>query len=761
MNLVFTTILAILAGFPSGSPHNGGDKSKGDITVKFDTLGAASISSSFKQVVPISEESAQVTTIFAKEITDHGILAPKGLSAMVPNFYIPDYGSSMTSTIYVRGFGSRIDNPVISLYVDDVPVMDKNNYDFDFLDIRRIDLLRGPQGTLYGRNSMVGVLSVSTFSPGDLKGGRVAAEYGSGKSLRANASYYWKDYGLALAFRHSDGFYTNSYDDSDCDPYDGASLRLRFKKTDRGGVRLDGGVSLSWLKQGGWPYRRLSDSLDAVTGKNFKILLPVNYNDDCSYERLNGNLWLKASKETEKTSLTSVTSFQYLYDLMRLDQDFTSKSMFTMKQMQHQYALTQELAARPKGLPEWLDGQAGVFAMVKYNDMDAPVTFKEDGINSLILGNANSHIPPSFGYLAMDEDDFTIRDNFDILTWDLALYDETYFKRGKWLLTAGLRADLEGGHMDYSCNSLIHYQFLPGMTKSKAFETKYEGGISETYFQLLPKLGLTYKAGEASFWGSLCRGWKGGGFNTQIFSDILQNKMMYGLMDDLGVHFDNEVSVSAKNTRYKPEKSWDFEAGARWSRRTASGHVFDLSGSLYYILSTDQQLTVFPKGQSTGRMMTNAGRSKSCGAEAEALWSWKGLALSASYGYTHATFTEYVDGNDDWAGNRIPYAPQSTLFLRAAYTWKLSRGPVNSISASGNLNRVGKIWWNEANSLSQDPYWLAGADINVNLGRLSVFARTENLTGTGYQVFYFKSVGNSFFQKGKPARASVGIRLDF
>ena len=67
----------------------------------------------------------------------------------------------MTSSIYLRGFGSRMDNPVLGLYIDDIPVLDKNAYDFDWLDIRSAELYRGPQGTLYGRNAMCGVLSLS------------------------------------------------------------------------------------------------------------------------------------------------------------------------------------------------------------------------------------------------------------------------------------------------------------------------------------------------------------------------------------------------------------------------------------------------------------------------------------------------------------------------------------------------------------------------------------------------------------------------
>jgi outer membrane receptor protein involved in Fe transport len=398
--------------------------------------------------------------------------------------------------------------------------------------------------------------------------------------------------------------------------------------------------------------------------------------------------------------------------------------------------------------------------MAKFNNMDAPVLFKEDGIQSLILDNANAGIPDDFGTLVFDESQFTIHDGFDILTIEAALFGEAYFKFGKWTLTAGLRADYEGNNMDYSCDALIHYRLTPGMSTSYPLNTTYEGSIWNDYFQVLPKVSALYSAGNARFWGTISRGYKSGGFNTQIFSNILQSKMMYGLMEDLGVYFDDPDESSAKNTTYKPEKSWDFEVGGRWSGGSKATVLATASASAYYIACTDQQLTVFPSGNGTGRMMANAGHSESWGVEAEAGLEWKWLEADASYGFTHATFTDYDDGLADYSGNRIPYSPQSTLYLRLGCNLGIGRTGA-TFSAGASLRRIGKIWWDEANSLKQDPYWLAGADASVGKGRFTIFMRAENLTGTDYDVFYFKSVGNSFFQKGKPFRMTGGISIDF
>ena len=85
----------------------------------------------------------------------------------------------MTSTIYVRGMGARIDQPVVGFNVDNVPFLNKDGYDFDIEDIDRIEVLRGPQSTLYGRNTMGGLVNVYTLSPMKYQGLRSMLEYGT------------------------------------------------------------------------------------------------------------------------------------------------------------------------------------------------------------------------------------------------------------------------------------------------------------------------------------------------------------------------------------------------------------------------------------------------------------------------------------------------------------------------------------------------------------------------------------------------------
>jgi outer membrane receptor protein involved in Fe transport len=113
-------------------------------------VNASRDNSKLKQL-PVS-----VSTINASSIKLNEIDNLNQASGIIPNFFMPEYGSKLTSPVYIRGIGSRINNPSVGMYVDQVPYFEKASFNFDFFDIERIEVLRGPQGTLFGRNSMGG-----------------------------------------------------------------------------------------------------------------------------------------------------------------------------------------------------------------------------------------------------------------------------------------------------------------------------------------------------------------------------------------------------------------------------------------------------------------------------------------------------------------------------------------------------------------------------------------------------------------------------
>ena len=402
-----------------------------------------------------------VTELRLKELESRSIGDNRALADMVPGLYIPDYGSSMTSTIYMRGLGSRMENPVLSLYVDDIPVLDKNAYDADYIGLRSAKVLRGPQGTLYGRNSMCGVLALTTLSPGDVAGWSGMLEGGTATRLRAALSCYGSKHAFNAFWRSGNGYFTNTYDGSDCDPYRGAGLRWKYagKLSER--ISLSNILSVSALSEGAFPYGQWTEGR----------VCPVNYNDEGSYRRLSILEGVKLRKEGDKAETNLIASIQCLADDMRMDQDFTAEPVFTLRQRQRNAAGTLELILRPSERKGHWNRTTGAFAYYRYNDMYAPVQFREGGIRSLMEDNANAHIPEFIGKLDITDRALDIPSRFAISSWNTAIYHESLLEWGRWSLTLGMRLDYEGAYMDYSSDCTLHYTLGSPMAQAREVGT--------------------------------------------------------------------------------------------------------------------------------------------------------------------------------------------------------------------------------------------------------------------------------------------------
>lgn len=707
-----------------------------------DTTLTASHVTALKETLPTARIAAAATTVPLRTLQSAGAYRPQHLSALVPSLHMPEYGASLTSTIYLRGLGSRMENPVLGLYVDGIPVIDKNAYDFDWEAVRSATLLRGPQGTLYGRNAMGGVLALQTLSPASAEKPAFYLEYGSANTVRGGGSFTHGNHAFAASFRRSDGFFPNAAKDNrPCDPYAGMLVHWKWEKS-KGNLDLSNLFRLSLSQEGGFAYGLYEDGIQH----------PVSYNDEGSYRRLSLLEGVRLKRSAARYILEGTASLQLLADDMHMDQDYTAHSIFTLEQKQLSGAATAEVLLRKAATDDSWQPTTGAFAFYRLNHSYAPVTFKQEGIQTLILDNANKNIPENIGYLDIPDETMPVNSDFMIGSWNAALFHESVYRTGSWILTAGLRLDYEGARMDYDCLAQLHYQFHPTMVNAKAIEVPYRGSRVHGRVQLLPKVSALYEASDAvKLYGTVARGYRSGGFNTQIFSDILQNQTMTAVMRDLGVYLSKPmVSVNAGNTEYNPEQAWNFEAGARFHKGDVRADA-----ALYWLEVENQQLTVFPPGKNTGRMMTNAGGSRSLGAELEAQWTPGQWQLRAAYSYCNARFTRYNDGNNDYSGNAIPYIPAHTLYAGAGYDWNLTADTVLKLNAS--LRGTGPFYWNEDNS-RREPFSLRlDARVGLSFPRFEVYVRGENLTNTRSNVFYFKSMGNEFFAAGKPLALYTGI----
>ena len=707
-----------------------------------DTL-ATSYATAFKERVPLERRASPVSVLFPAEIKSGGIIGQSRLSAQVPGLLIPDYGASLTSTIYLRGIGSRMENPSMGLYVDGIPIMDKNAYDFDWTGIRFAALMRGPGATLYGRNSMSGTLVLQSATPDGTNHWNAFVEAGLAKTIRAGITASFGRNVLTVSAKHRAGWFENEYKGAPCDPYDGLSLRWKWEQAPRGRAQWSNILFTTLSREGGFAYGLYEDG----------VLHPVSYNGEGSYRRFSVIDGVRLRYQGDRYSIDGIGSVQILSDDMRMDQDYTPQPIFTLQQAQNSGTGTLEVIVRSE--PGKWQRSTGLFAFYRHNRMHAPVTFGRAGIETLILENANKNIPESIGYLSIPDEEILILSDFGIGTFGAAFFHESVVTLGRWILTAGLRIDCEGGAMAYDCRADLHYQFIPTMKAAKAFEVPYRGSITHSSgIQILPRFSALYEAADGLFvLANVSKGFRAGGFNTQIFSDILQNQTMTAMMKDLGVYLDTPtVSVGAENTRYKPETAWNYETGLRLVKES-----FRVEGSIYYMDVRNQQLTVFPPGKSTGRMMTNAGASRSLGAEAEAEWRPGAFEFRASYAWCDARFVRYNDGNNDYSGNRVPYVPTHTAFAGAGWRHPLKTA---TLRLNASVRAYGPICWEETGRLREPVHVRPDARISLSFPRWEIWLRGENLTGSTGKNFYFKSVGHEFFSREHPYNIIIGISIN-
>ena len=313
---------------------------------------------SFKQQRDLRLEPLSASAVTGTAIQNRNITGIKEFSSFIPNLFMPDYGSKLTSPVYIRGIGSKINAPSVGLYVDGIPYFEKSAFDFDFNEVDRIEVLRGPQGTLYGRNTMGGIINVYTKSPLKYEGTNVWLSNGSYGYRDYALSHYKKigeKFGYAISgdYRNSDGYFTNLFTDKKADDMKSGSARIRLEWKPQKNLSFGLMSSFDRSVQGGYPYA----VCDSVTHKPGE----VDYNDYSFYKRTLSTTGFSADYQGTGYSINSRTAFQYLSDHQGIDQDFSPRSIYFARQDMKQKMFSEELNIKSTtpGRYKWLFGAFG------------------------------------------------------------------------------------------------------------------------------------------------------------------------------------------------------------------------------------------------------------------------------------------------------------------------------------------------------------------------------------------------------------------
>ncbi len=735
--------------------------------VNLDEVVVSSLKETSPRQTPVSS-----TVLSSKQINTAQITNIRDMSGIVPNFFIPDYGSALSTTSYIRGLGTRNSGQSIGLYVDNVPYFDKSTFDFDFYDIRQIEVLRGAQGTLYGRNAEGGIINIYTLSPLSYQGIKLAISGGNYGYMNAKASYYTKlsnNLGVSVSgyYNHTDGYFTNLYTNKKADASTSAGGRAKLDWNISPQLKAQYIINFDYVTQGAFPYGAYVDST--------KTTKQPNFNDPSSYTRsmLTNSLFLQY--KADKWILSSVTSHQYYKDIMNIDQDFSPLPVFTLTQNQLQNAINEEITIKSNSTSnyQWSFGATG---FLQKNNMDAPVTFKSEFLKTIQNGfDAAAQHNPRMPKITITDNEMIVPGLFNSTNMGGALFHQSTINHlgiDGLSLTAGLRVDYEKADLDYDTYTVLHASMKPGPTVIPLVfgSDTLKGSQSVHFSELLPKIALKYEWSNRQFvYANVSRGYKAGGYNVQMLADLIENSLNSATRSQGGKSTLPTPNVG-KAITYNPEYSWNYEVGGQCI--TFNNHL-KTAASVYYITVSDMQLTQFvPSGN--GRMISNAGGVHSKGFELSADANLgSGFSASVNYGYANATFTNYADtlksydqmGNVvakpvDYKGKYVPYAPQNTLSVGVVYEHSFKNSFLDHFMAAVQYNGIGKIYWDEANDLSQDFYSMVNAKFAVTKGAFGLELWAKNLLDTQYKAFYFNSGGNKFFQLGKPMQMGVTLRMD-
>lgn len=755
-----------------------------------------------KEYMKLRHQPMSSTVLTDNEIGSLGLRDLREISDYVPSFVMPNYGARFTSSIYVRGIGSRVNSPSMGIYVDDIPLMNKSAFNSHTWQLERVDVLRGPQGTLYGVNTEGGLVRQYTKSPLRHQGTDVSLGFGTHFYRNIEVAHYNKvndqlAFSVAAFYDGTNGFWKNTLTDERADDMNeaGGRFRLIYQPTQR--LSFDWISDYQYVRQKAYPYGILAP-------ESGDVLTDPNQNHQSKYKRNMFNSGLAVKYQGCGFDFHSNTSYQLLKDNLFMDNDYSDVDFVTVDQSQLSNALTQEFTIKSNNQSRW-HWTSGVFGSYTWLKTTAPNTFGSafsQMMGQQIGGMIYQQMLKSMAARMGEEAAAAAIQRAGGVNIGMSLFVPCVFRTPQFNLgifhqsdidltdhltaTLGLRYDYTHAKIDYDTrgNSVMDFDIMGQAAKIVATSI-FAHTEKANFNQLLPKFGLTYKFNDGSnIYATVTKGYRAGGFNVQMFGDIIQSDVQSGLQGVMQSAMQSrqdimivervpteEVYASLLDgIKFKPEESWNYELGTHLNLFDNLIHA-DLS--VYYMQIRNQQLSVFTEDYGYGRKMVNAGKSYSCGLE----MTLRGSALSnhlgwsLGYGYTHAAFKDYTTKTSakgdivDYKDNKVPFVPAHTLSAMVDYRLDINDSFIKSLTFGANMNAQGKIWWDEANTYSQKFYAVLGAHIcaDLNICKLNLWAR--NLTDTKYNTFAFssKATGQEVFmaQRGNPFQMGFDLSFHF
>ncbi len=566
-----------------------------------------------------------ISAFTPQTLRDRDAESIRDLAGQIPNLYIARSNISYTTQTYsLRGVGETdpIQEPVLAVYVDDVYVPRQIGSMVDFNDIDRVEVLRGPQGTLYGRNSSAGALRIVTRDPGDASRLDASVGYGNFNDIEAHASVSGpiapdKLYASLSYVHHSrDGTAFDPTLGHDVNRVDIDALRAKLRATPTD--KLDIELTLTGL-------RDRSDSRSYIPVAQPGPFNPrLSYSEVEPYQHLNqGSAALKIQYDlSSQFKLKSITAFGG-FDLDPVYYDNDGVAALIQKNLIHyndQYN-TQEVQLN--GDFGRLNFTSGVFYLHER------FFVQRDGYSRKTALATDPAVTPG-NYLFLRAHNITYTDSF-------AAFGEANLKlTDRLTLTGGIRWTDESKTFVFN-NGVLNLQ-------GQVTAPSIQGQASKSWTAATPKASLQYQwTPDILQYATFSEGFKSGGFDNRA------------------------TRLDLATLPFNPEKVRAYETGLKteWF-----AHRLRANLAAFYDDYTDLQVSFYDPAY-VGSRRGNAGKAHSYGVELESeAKPVDRISLFFNAGYLFAVYDQYKGAGGlgvDADGNRLINAPRWTLAGGASY----------------------------------------------------------------------------------------------
>jgi len=684
-------------------------------TIQLDAV----VVSAEKQEANIQNVPISITALSSRDVDAYRLWASRDLKGIVSNMYSADPGDGRNVTS-IRGITSTSYDPAVVTYIDGVPQFTLDTDIPQLFDIDHIDVLKGPQGTLYGRNAMGGVINIVTKKPDEQLHFSLEASAGNYGLQRYTFQFTAPliarklFLGVAGLYEGSNGFYTNDYNNSHFDKQHRFADNFYLK------YLLNPQWSFTLNMKNLWNRNNGAFPLNPTVADAF--VNPYHLDQNAIAEMvdntLNGSFMIRHTGE--KVDFSSLTAYQSNYRIYEtpVDGDFSPLDAISIvnnygKPWNKVNAWTEELrlsSATASASP--LKWAVGSYFFLQ----NAP---KQEGV----------HFGADAAAVGSPDSNYTVINKTRLKSQGLAFYGQAEYAISKaFSVTGGIRYDYQQSSEEVS-------GFYQPDGSTTGFVTQPDTSGKTSFHAWSPMVSVSYHASEnAHIYISYNRGYRTGGL-TQLSTDPTQPPLF----------------------PYLPEYSNNYELGFKSNYFSNRLHA---NFAIFYNTVQDAQIPtlILPDAIT---VIKNAGGLTSKGFEAELQGlPLPGLELTLHIGYTHATYTS---GELSSNGNQVPldgkyqvFTPVMTSMLAVQYNKHITKSASAFIRVEWYY--FGKQYFDLSNKVVQPDYQLFNASAGITYYQFGLSVWLRNITDVKY-VAYAYNFGAA--RLGDPSTVGVTLKYKF